>query len=107
MDEDGLKRLLEAETKAEALVAAAETERDGILDAARRDAQALRDRFQETVPQLRTSLGAEAEDRARQRLAERRQQHEAECARLRDHAEARADDAIRAAYELLVGGRRP
>lgn len=100
--EDVLKRLLETETRAEALIAAAETERKRIVDAALAEARQAESRFHAEAARRREPLLAEAEQRAGQQVAELTRKYEARQRALRGQAEQNEDEAVRAVMALLL-----
>jgi vacuolar-type H+-ATPase subunit H len=100
--EDVLKRLLETETRAEAIIEAAEAERQRIVEAAMREAREAEARFQDESTQRRQPLLQEAEDRAGQLVADRTRKFEARQRALREQAERNEEEAVRAALNLLL-----
>ncbi|MDD5365605.1 MAG: hypothetical protein PHR30_09720 [Gallionellaceae bacterium] len=100
--EDVLKRLLETETRAEAIIEAAEVEREGIVQAAMAEARQAETRFQSESARRRQPLMQEAEDRANQLVADLTRKFEARQRVLRDQADHNEDEATRAALALLL-----
>lgn len=100
--EDVLKRLLDTETHAEAIIKAAEVEREGIVQAAMDEARQAEARFQNEAVRRRQPLMQEAEDRANQLVADLTRKFEARQRALRDQADHNEDEAIRAALALLL-----
>lgn len=101
--EDILKRLLDTESRAEAIVAAAEAERKRIVDAALDEARQAEARFQESAAGRRQPLLAEAEDRAGQLVADLNRKYEARQRALREQAERNEGEAVKAALAALLG----
>lgn len=100
--EDALKRLLEAETRAEALVEAARRDRERSIDQAVAESQAAEARFEGGLADLRAPFDREAEARAEQSVAElTRKYHDRQHA-LRELAAHHQDEAVAAALALLL-----
>jgi vacuolar-type H+-ATPase subunit H len=100
--EDVLKRLLETETRAEAIIEAAEVERRRIVDSARDEVRRIEARFREEAAQRRQPLLREAEERAGQLVADLTRKYEARQRALREQAERNEDEAVRSALALLL-----
>lgn len=99
--DDTLRRLLEAERQADALVAKAQTDRDRIVETALEEIKAADDRFRARIPELRESFHNKAEERAaqaiaelRRRYAERQEKLDEEIARRRDQSVSQGLDAL-------------
>ena len=103
--EDILKRLLEAEMRAEKLVREAESEQERAIHAAMNDARAEEERFRARVPELHRSYIHKAAERAEQTIAELRRRYDERLTQLRDMAGQRADEALEAAFALLLDPR--
>ena len=100
--EDPLKRLLEAEGRAQSIIDAASSERQRILDealAAARDAEA---RFEAGRAELRAPFLKEAHGRADQAVAELARKYEERQRNLRDMASRHEQEAVDAALNLLL-----
>jgi vacuolar-type H+-ATPase subunit H len=104
--EDVLKRLLETETRAEAIIETAETERRRIVDAALDKARRDEAGFQEEAARRRQPLLHEAEDRAGQLAADLTRKYEARQRLLREQADRNEDGAVRAVLALLLDPER-
>lgn len=102
MVEDELKRLLDAELRAEALVEQANTEREAVIHKALEDARIAEERFEARIPELRASFLEKAEDRAAQAVAELARRYEERTERLRSLAHDREREAIDAAAALVL-----
>jgi V/A-type H+/Na+-transporting ATPase subunit G/H len=100
--DDTLQRLLDAEMQAEKVAQQAETEQDSIIQAALAEARAQEDRFRDRIPELHRSLIAKADERAEQTIAELKRRYDERHALLRDTAEQREDEALEAAFTVLV-----
>ncbi|MEA3640100.1 MAG: ATPase [Lamprobacter sp.] len=104
--DDTLKRLLDAEMKAESLAQQAEQEQERIIQAALRDARAEDERFTARIPDLHRGFINKAEERAEQTVAELKRRYEERHVHLRESAEAREQEALDAAFALLLDTRR-
>jgi vacuolar-type H+-ATPase subunit H len=105
MDDD-LKRLLEAEAKAQGIIDAAGADRQRILDetlAAIREGEA---RFEASRTDLRTPFLDEARGRAGHAIAELARKYEERQRNLRDMAARHEQEAIDAALALLLDADR-
>lgn len=100
--DDALKRLLDAEAQARALIEAASHERQALLDQATADARAAQARFDQDRPQLRAPFLAEAQGRAEQAVAELSRKYEARQKGLRDLAARHEQEAVRAALDWVL-----
>lgn len=101
--DDTLKRLLDTEMQAEFLVRKAEDERESLIQAAMMEARADEDRFEAHIPELHQIAIDKAEARAEQAIAEIKRRYEERHIQLRELAEEREDDALSAAFALLIG----
>ncbi|MBK6742877.1 MAG: ATPase [Hydrogenophilales bacterium] len=100
--EDPLKRLLEAEARAQGIIDAASADRQRILDealAAARDAEA---RFETGRADLRAPFLKEARGRAEQSVAELSRKYEERQRSLRDMATRHEQEAVDAALAFLL-----
>jgi vacuolar-type H+-ATPase subunit H len=97
-----LQHLLDVEGQAEALVRAAELDRDQMVRKAQDDAAAAEARFQQQIPEIHASEMAKAEERAAQAIAELTRRHEERRSRLQQVARDRQDKAIVAALAILT-----
>ncbi len=104
--DDTLKRLLDAEMKAEKLAVEAEQEQERIIQAAFRDARTEDERFTARIPDLHRSFISKAEERAEQTVAELKRRYEERHVQLRETAEQREQEALEAAFALLLDTRR-
>lgn len=102
MAEEPLKRLLDAEARAEQVIARADEERRRIVEQARQEVQAQETRHAERVKEIRATYLAQAEQRAQQTITELRRRHAEHAAALRAAAASRERSALDAAVELLV-----
>jgi V/A-type H+-transporting ATPase subunit G/H len=100
--DDTLKRLLDAEMRAETIAQEAEQERERIIQAAMADAKAEDQRFTARVPDLHRGFIQKAEDRAEQTIAELKRRYDERHVQLRNLAEEREQEALEHAFELLL-----
>jgi len=100
--DDTLQRLLDAEVRAERIAQQAEAEQESIIQGALSEARAREDEFRAKIPDLHRSFIEKAEERAEQTVAELRRRYDDRYALLRDMAEQREDEALEAAFEVLV-----
>lgn len=100
--EEVLKRLLETEHQAEALVDAAQAERDLIIRATQEEARAAEQQLEARLPEMRASFRNKAEERAQQTIAELTRRTTERQRELRQLAETHEEDALAAALVLLV-----
>jgi hypothetical protein len=100
--DDTLQRLLEAEMRAEKIAQQAETEQENVIQSALVEARAQEDRFRAGIPDLHRAFIGKAEERAEQTIAELKRRYDERHVQLRDTAEQREDDALEAAFELLI-----
>jgi V/A-type H+-transporting ATPase subunit G/H len=98
-----LQRLLDAELRAEKLAQHAEAERERIIQGALLEAQAEEERFKARIPELHAAFVDKAESRAEQTIAELKRRYDERHAQLRDLAQEREDDALEAAFAVLIG----
>lgn len=104
--EDTLKRLLDAELRAEEVVVAAEKEREGLIEQALADARAAEAQFEVRLPELHASFLDKAEARAAQAVHELERRYAERSRQLREMAEQREGEALRAALELMIDPAR-
>lgn len=104
--DDTLKRLLDAEMRAEGIAQEAEQERERIIQAAITDARAEDQRFTARVPDLHRTFIAKAEDRAEQTIAELKRRYDERHVQLRNLAEEREQEALDIAFGLLLDPQR-
>ncbi len=107
MADETLKRLLEAEAKAEQIIARADDERQAIIEQAKRDARVAEQQHAERMAELHTSLLAQAEQRAQQTIAELQRRHKEQAESLRASALRNEQQALAAAIALLTGAGQP
>lgn len=100
--EDTLKKLLDAELRAQALVQQAFKDRDLMVEKAQEEARSAEERFTARIPELRASFLSKADERADQTIAELQRRYEERCEQLRSLAEERRQDAAAAAVAILL-----
>ena len=100
--EETMKRLLDAEIKAEAMIKQADNESEHIVHQAVRKARLTEERFEAKVPELYRSLLQAAEKRAEQSIAEMQHCHQEQIKALKISARERKQQAIDAAYGLFL-----
>jgi len=104
--EDVLKRLLEAEARAEAMVAEATAKRERIIRQATEEARAAELRFEQRIPEIQGSFAGKAQERAEQAIAELKRRYEERHKGLRALAERQAPEAVNAAVAILLDAER-
>jgi vacuolar-type H+-ATPase subunit H len=100
--DDTLKRLLEAEEKADALVKKSLEERDRLVEQALVDVKTADARFRARLPELRESFQRKAEERAEQAVAEITRRHEERTAHLEAETAKRRSLAAELGLEVLM-----
>jgi V/A-type H+/Na+-transporting ATPase subunit G/H len=100
--DDVLKRLLATESRAEAIIAAAEAERQRLVEAALDKVRQAEARFQAEAPGRRQPWLHEAEERAGQTVADLTRKYEARRRSLREQADHNEATALAAALALLL-----
>jgi len=100
--EDPLKRLLEAEARAQSIIDAASVERQRILDDALTTAREVEARFEAGRADLRAPFLKEAHGRADQAVAELARKYEERQRNLREMASRHEQEAVDAALNLLL-----
>lgn len=104
MDET-LRRLLDAELRAEKLAQEAEQEQERMIQAALREARAEEERFTARVPDLHRGFLHKAEERAEQTVAELKRRYDERHVQLRNLAGEREQDALEGAFAHLIDPR--
>jgi V/A-type H+-transporting ATPase subunit G/H len=100
--DDTLRRLLDAEVRAERIAHEAELEQESIIRDALAEAHALEERFRAGIPDLHRSHIEKAEQRAEQTVAELQRRYEERYRQLRELAEQHQDEALEAAFKILI-----
>lgn len=104
--DDTLKRLLDAELRAEQVVQEAKTKREEITRQALEEARHAEQRFRSRVNELHGAFVDKAKARAEQTTAELQRRYDERSKELRKSAETRENDAVEAALTLLLKGIR-
>lgn len=107
MVDETLKRLLEAEAKAEQIIARADEERQSIIEQAKRDARVAEQQHAERMAEIHASFLAQAEQRAQQTIVELQRRHEEQVHSLRSSAQRNEQQALADAIALLTGTEQP
>ena len=100
--DDPLKRLLEAEARAQGIIDAASMERQRLLDEALAAAREAEVRFEAGRAELRAPFVKEANSRADQAVAELARKYEERQRNLRDLSSRHEQEAVDAALNLLL-----
>jgi V/A-type H+-transporting ATPase subunit G/H len=100
--DDTLQRLLDAEVRAEKLAQQAEAEQAQVIQGALNEARAEEERFTARIPDLHRSDIAKAQERADQTVAELKRRYDERHVQLRNQAEQREEEALAAAFQVLV-----
>lgn len=100
--DDPLKRLLEAEARAQSIIDAASMERQRLLDEALAAAREAEARFEAGRVDLRAPFIKEASSRADQAVAELARKYEERQRNLRDMSSRHEQEAVDAALNLLL-----
>lgn len=104
--EDHLKRLLEAESRAQGIIDAASAERHRILDETLAIVRDADERFEAGRAELRAPFLKEAHGRAEHIVAELARKYEERQRNLREMAARHEQEAVNAALILLLDPRR-
>ena len=102
MAEEPLKRLLDAEAKAERVIALADEERRSIVEQARLKIHELEQRHAERAKEIQSTHLAQAGQRAQQSIAELQRRYTERASALRTSASVMEQPALNAAIELLT-----
>lgn len=104
--EDTLRRLLDAEVKAEQLAAEADAERERLVRQALSDARAAEEQFEARIPELHAAFVRKAEARADQHVAELQRRYHERGKQVTTLARQREVEAMEAALTLLIDPHR-
>lgn len=107
MVDETLKRLLEAEAKAEQAVVHAEEERQAIIGQARQESLVAEQRHARRVMEIHATFLKQAEQRGQQAIAELQRRYSAQSLALRTSAEQRERQALDEALDLLTASGKP
>ncbi len=100
--DDTLKRLLDVEMRAEQIARQADRDREQLIQSALMEARAEEERFEARTPELHASFVEKAESRATQTISELKRRYDERHTQLRDMAEEREEEALEAAFNLLL-----
>ncbi len=100
--DDTLQRLLDAEVRAEKLAQQAEAEQEQVIQGAMQEARAEEARFVARIPDLHRGYITKAQERAEQTVAELKRRYDERHVQLRNQAEEREEEALAAAFQVLV-----
>lgn len=103
MVDDTLKKLLEAEKRAEQLVEEGKAQRDEISRKAVEDAHDAEKHFAARVPEIHSAFLDKARHRAEQSISELELRYEERKRELKEMAEAHRQEAVDAALNLITG----
>lgn len=100
-----LQRLLDAEMRAENLAREAEEEHQRTIAAAMEEARELDSSFTERIPGLQRTWITRSEERAAKTIAEVERRYDERHESLREMAEKREEEALDAAFQVLIDVR--
>ncbi|MCM8854952.1 MAG: ATPase [Candidatus Thiodiazotropha sp.] len=100
--EESLQRLLNAETKAQQIHSKAEEARERMIQEALQETKTKEEHFEARIPELHQGFMDKADSRAEQTIAELKKRFNERHAQLREYAEVREEDALDAAFAVLV-----
>lgn len=100
--DDTLQRLLDAEVRAEKIAQQAEADQAQIVQTALQEARAEEERFVGRIPDLHRGYIVKAQERAEQTVAELKRRYDERHVQLRNMAEDREDEALAAAFQVIV-----
>lgn len=105
--DDTLKYLLDAENTASELLENAQRDGERLVQTAMQEARQQEERFQLRVPEIHASFLEKSDQRARQTVAEMERRYHERLNQLRNDAEAHEAQALQAAFNELLGERKP
>ncbi|MGM0554295.1 MAG: ATPase [Pseudomonadota bacterium] len=100
--DDSLQRLLDAEVRAEQIARDAEERRDRTIREAEAEASKQEESLDERIPGLQKSWLERSEAKAAKTVAELERRYEERHTQLRDQVEGRENEALEAAFRILV-----
>lgn len=107
MVDEALKRLLDAEARAELVIAGAEAERQKIIEQAKFEVQALERQHAERIKEIHAAFLAQADQRAQQTIAELKRRNADRTASLRHAASESEVQALDTVLDMLTGAGQP
>lgn len=105
-EDDTLKRLLAAESKAEEIIASANRQRVALIEQAKQAAQAAQTKHAQHVTEIVASFMAQADERAAQTIADLKRRYAERSDAMKAAAELTKAQALDAAVTLLIGTRK-
>ncbi|WP_456405851.1 ATPase [Thiolapillus sp.] len=100
--DDTLKRLLDAEIKAESLVTQAIEEREELTRQALNEAKLAEDRLAARIPEIRSSFLDKTRQKVEQNISEMQRRFDERSRALRNMADESREDAFQAAIQIIV-----
>lgn len=100
--DDMLKRLLDAEMRAQALVDQAFHQRDRMMEQAHEETRIAGERFKARIPEVQSDFVSKARKRADQTISELERRHEERRLELVAMAEERREDAAEAVIAFIL-----
>jgi V/A-type H+/Na+-transporting ATPase subunit G/H len=100
--EESLQRLLNAESKAQEIHRKAEETRERTIQEALQESKRKEQHFESRIPDLHQGFMEKADSRAEQTIAELKKRFNERHAQLREYAEVREEDALDAAFAVLI-----
>lgn len=100
--DDTLKRLLDAETKAESLVTQAIEEREELTRQTLDEAQLAEDRLAARIPEIRNAFLGKTRQRVDQNVSEMQRRFDERSQALRTRADESREDALQAAMQIIL-----
>lgn len=99
---DILKRLLDAELKAQSFVNEAKQQRDIITREAQQEVERAEERFNARIPEIYLSFENKAQERATQSINELQRRCDERCSELQQEAEMRHDTAVQSVLHKIL-----
>jgi vacuolar-type H+-ATPase subunit H len=103
---DALKRLLEAEQRAQQIVDDALEQQEQTLEQARLDAREAEQRFETSMHELRRNLDTRSEEEAASAIAQMERRYHERRQSLQELAEQHREDACEAAISIVIDPER-
>ncbi|MGD2082787.1 MAG: ATPase [Chromatiales bacterium] len=100
--DDTLHKLLDAERRAQDIVQKADEQRQKVIQQALSEARIEEERFEARIPELHESFVSKAQVRAEQTINELKRRYDEHHKKLREQAEEREDDALEAAFSVII-----
>jgi vacuolar-type H+-ATPase subunit H len=100
--EDALQRLLETERRAEQIARDADRDRERLISDTLEEARREEAQFEARIPELHAAFIEKADARAAQTISELKKRCDERHGRLREMAQTRENEALKAAFRLLI-----